>query len=131
MHRFTLMDSKILLGLSYADKDADIICAELIAGCAAISPEIPTQEEFASAFNKLLYTSIIHLDGDKIRLADFGREIIHKANRKADAGIQPGELVQLVLKELSGYKLKSMCNRNVWTQEQYQQAVNAQRGDTN
>ncbi|WP_049631567.1 hypothetical protein [Cellvibrio sp. pealriver] len=129
MHKFTLMDSHILLGIFYADKGADIVCTELIASCAAINPEIPSLEAFAAAFNKLLYTSIIHLDGDKIYFTDFGRELIHQAN--TNAGIHPNEPVQLVLKVLSGFKLKSMCNRNVWSQEQYQQAVNAQRSNAN
>ena len=127
MHRFTLIDSQILLGLAGADKGADITCPELIASCAAVGPSIPTREEFATAFNKFLYTSIINLDGDKIRFADFGREIIRKARGNANTGIESGQLKRLVLKELLGYKLKSMCNRNVWSQEQYEQAVNAQQ----
>ncbi len=129
MHKFTLMDSHILLGISYADKGADIECTELVASCAAINREIPSLGEFATAFNKFLYTSIIHLDGDKIYLTDFGRELIHQANTNASVGTSPNESVQLVLKVLSGFKLKSMCNRNVWSQEQYQQAVNAQQID--
>ncbi|WP_331344856.1 hypothetical protein [Cellvibrio sp. UBA7661] len=128
MHKFTLMDSHILLGISYADKGADIECTELVASCAAINREIPSLGEFATAFNKFLYTSIIHLDGDKIYLTDFGRELIHQAN--ASVVTHADESVQLVLKALSGFKLKSMCNRNVWSQEQYQLAVNAQRIDT-
>lgn len=127
MHRFTLTDSQILLGLAYADNGTDITCLDLISSCTAVGSSIPTREEFATAFNKFLYTSIINLDGDKIRFTDFGREIIRKAQGNANAGIQSDELLQLLLKELSSYKLKSMCNRNVWSQEQYEHAVNAQR----
>ena len=131
VHKFILKDSHILLGISYADKGTDIGCTELIASCAAINPEIPSLGEFASAFNKFLYTSIIHLDGDKIYLTDFGRELIHQASTKANAETNADESVQLVLKALSGFTLKSMCNRHVWSQEQYQQAVNTQRSDNN
>ncbi len=131
MHTFTLIDSQILLGLSYADKGADISCLELIVSCAAINHSIPSLAEFVEAFNKFLYVSAIVIDGEQIALASFGREIINNARSKANTDSQLGELMQLVLKELSGYKLKSMCNRHVWTQEQYQQAVNAQRNDPN
>lgn len=131
MHTFTPIDSQILLGLSYADKGADISCLELIVSCAAVNHSIPSLAEFAEAFNKFLYVSAIVIDGEQIALASFGREIINKARSKANTDHQLGELMQHVLKELSGYKLKSMCNRRVWTQEQYQQAVNAQRNYPN
>lgn len=129
MHTFTLIDSQILLGLSYTGKDADNSCAEVVASCAVVSDSIPTLAEFAEAFNKLLYVSAMSLNGDKITFANFGREIIKKARSTASVNLQPDELMQLVLKELSSYKLKSMCNRCVWTKEQYEQAVNAQRND--
>ncbi len=129
MHTFTVTDSQILLGLSYADKGAEISCAELVASCAGLSDTNPTLEEFAEAFNKFLYVSVISLAGDKIALANFGREIVNKALGNASNQAQSAELIQLVQKELSGYKLKSMCNRHVWTQDQYEQAVNAQRNN--
>lgn len=124
MHTFTLIDSQILLGLSCADKGADISCVELLASCAAVNNSIPDWAEFAEAFNKFLYVSAIGITGDKIAFANFGREIMNNARSKASAETQSDELVTLIQKELAGYKLKSMCNRSVWTQEQYQQAVN-------
>lgn len=129
MHTFTLADAQILLGLFYADKGADISCMELVASCAGLSDSIPTLAEFTEAFNKFLYVSAINLAGDKIALANFGREIIEHVQSKASAESNSVELMQLVLKELSGYKLKSMCNRHVWSQEQYEHAVNAQRNN--
>lgn len=126
MHTFTPTNSQILLGLFYADKGTEISCPELVASCAGLSDSIPTLEEFAEAFNKFLYVSAISLAGDKIALANFGREIVNKALSNAGNQPQSGQLMQLVLKELSSYKLKSMCNRSVWTQEQYEQAINAQ-----
>ncbi len=129
MHTFKLIDSHILLGLSCTVRGTDISCAELIASCAAVNNSIPGFTEIAAAFNKFLYVSAIDIDGDKIALANFGRDIINNARSKANADAQSDELVALVHKELSGYKLKSMCNRSVWTQEQYDQAVNAQRNN--
>lgn len=129
MHIFTLTDSQILLGLSYAGKGAEISCAELVASCAGLNDSIPALDEFAEAFNKFLYVSAISLAGDKIALANFGREIVSKALSNAGNLPQSVELIQLVQKELSGYKLKNMCNRHVWTQEQYEQAINAQRNN--
>ena len=129
VHTFTVIDSQILLGLSYADKGAEISFAELVASCAGLSDSIPALEEFAEAFNKFLYVSVISLAGDKIALANFGREIVSKALGSSGNQPQSAELIQLVQKELSGYKLKSMCNRHVWTQEQYEQAINAQRNN--
>ncbi|MDZ4262614.1 MAG: hypothetical protein U1B30_09825 [Pseudomonadota bacterium] len=129
MHIFTLTDAQILLGLSYADKGADISCQELVVSCAEVNNSIPALEDFAAAFNKFLYVNVINLDGDKITLANFGREIVNKALANASNQPQSDELIRLVQKELSGYKLKSMCNRHVWMQEQYEQAVNAQRNN--
>jgi hypothetical protein len=130
VHRFNIIDSQILLGLSYADKGADISCLDLISSCAAINHSIPARPEFAEAFNKFLYMSAINLDNDQLSLANFGREIINNASSRANTTPQPVELMQLVLKELSGYKLKSMCNRSLWTQEQYQRALDAHRNNS-
>lgn len=124
LHTFTLIDSQIFLALAYADKKADISCMDLIASCVAVNNSIPDLAEFAEVFNKFLYVSAIGIAGDKLTFANFGREIMNKVRSKASADAQSGDLVELVQKELAGYKLKSMCNRSVWTQEQYQQAVN-------
>lgn len=131
MHTFSVSDAQILLGLAGADKGADISCLELVTSCAAVNNSIPTLAEFAEAFNKFLYVSAIQLEGEQVIFADFGRELINKARRKTSADAQLDVLMQLVLKELSGYKLKSMCNRQVWTQEQYQQAVDLHRNKIN
>lgn len=124
MHTFTQIDAQILLGLSYADKGVEISCAELVEGCKMENLSVPALPEFAEAFNKFLYVSAISLNGDKIILGDFGRDIINKARSKSSANVQADELVMRVLKELASYKLKSMCNRTVWNQAQYQQATN-------
>ena len=129
MHTFSVIDAQILLGLAGADKGADISCQELVASCAAVNNSIPALAEFAEAFNKFLYISVIHIEGEQIALAGFGWGIINKARSHANSDAQSDELMKLVLKELSGYKLKSMCNRHVWTQTQYQQAVDLQRNN--
>lgn len=126
MHRFTIADAQILLGLYYADKGDEISCQKLIASCADVIHSLPTLPEFAEAFNKFLYISAIGLNGDKVTLGNFGRDIIDKARNKTSGNVDSDELALLVLKELAGYKLKSMCNRTVWTQEQYQQAIDIQ-----
>lgn len=125
MHRFNLKDAQILLGLSAMDDGYANSCAGLVAQCAAICLQIPTADEFATAFNKFLYISAIVVDGHTVALAPFGRAIIDKARIKAEAGASPMELQELLYKELSGYKLKSMCNRKIWTPLQYQQAIAA------
>lgn len=127
MHTFTLADAHILLGLSAADKGVEILCSELVAACTEVNHSLPTLAEFAAAFNKFLFVSAINLHGEKITFANFGREIINNARSKAGTNQQVNELLQCVLKELSGYKLKSICNRSVWTPAEYEQAVNAQR----
>lgn len=123
MYTFSLVDAQILLGLACSDKGADISCQELVASCAAVNNSIPALAEFAEALNKFLYISVIHIEGEQISLAGFGWGIINKARSHANSDAQSDELMKLVLKELSGYKLKRMCNRHVWAQEQYQQAV--------
>jgi hypothetical protein len=127
MHTFTLTDAHILLGLSAADKGVEILCSELIAACAEVNNSIPTLAEFAAAFNKFLFVSAINLQGEKITFANFGREIIKSARSKVSTNQHRDELLHSVLKELSGYKLKRICNRSVWTQAYYEQAINAQR----
>lgn len=125
VHSFNLIDAQILLGLSAMESGHAYSCAGLVANCAAISSAISTAEEFAAALNKFLYISAIVIDGESVSIAPLGRELINKARTKAKPDADIKELHELVYKELSAYKLKSMCNRNVWTQEQYQQAIAA------
>lgn len=127
MHSFNPVDAQILLGLYGAHQAGEFSCLDVIAACIAINNSIPTQEEFIEAFNKLLYVSAIFIDGEHVTLANFGNEVIHKAKAGASAEAHLGQLVTLVHRELSAYKLKSMCNRHVWTQVQYQQAVDLHR----
>ncbi len=126
MHSFTLIDAQILLGLSAMENGHACSCAGLVANCAVINIAIPTAEEFAAAFNKFLYVSAIVIDGESVTIAPLGWGLINKARTKAKPDVHSKELHELVHKELSAYKLKSMCNRNVWTQAQYQQAIAAQ-----
>jgi len=129
MHSFNPVDAQILLGLYCAHQTGEFSCLDVIAGCAAVNNSIPTPAEFTEAFNKLLYVSAIVIDGEKVTLANFGNELINKAKSSAGAKTQLGELVTFVDRELSAYKLKSMCNRQVWTQEQYQQAADLHRSN--
>ena len=123
MHRFNPVAAQVLLGLEGVDNNIEPHSLAIIASCYEITHTIPTLAEFAEAFNTLLYARAIEIDGDNVSLANFGRDIINAARSKANTEIQPQELLEFVYKELSGYKLKSMCNRTVWTQEQYQQAI--------
>jgi len=125
MHSFNLVEAQILLGLESVGDNAESHCLAIITSCYEINHSIPTYAEFTEAFNKLLYVSAIVIDGENVTIAKFGRDIINNARSKASAEIQLKELLELLYKELSGYKLKSMCNRTVWTETQYQQAVEA------
>lgn len=129
MHSFNPVDAQILLGLYCAQLAGELSCLDVIAGCAAVNNSIPTPAEFTEAFNKLLYVSAIVIDGEQVTLANFGNELISKAKANVGAESLLEEVAILVHKELSGYKLKSMCNRRVWTQEQYQQAVDLYRNN--
>lgn len=131
MHNFNLVDAQILLGLYCAHQVGELSCLDVIAGCDAVNNSIPTPAEITEAFNKLLYVSAIVIDGEQVALANFGKELINKAKADTNTEIQLVELVTLVHKELSAYKLKSMCNRHVWTHEQYQQAVDLHRSNIN
>lgn len=125
MHRFKQIDAQILLGLAAMEEGYASSCAGLLASCTAISSQIPTADELAAAFNKLLYISAIVLESESVALAPFGREMIAKVRAKTEGNVSPNELPKLLYQELSAYKLKSMCNRNVWSPEQYQQAIAA------
>lgn len=123
MHTFSLVDAQVLLGLYSVSPSDEISCLTIIKSCDSTSHLIPTFAELTAAVNKFLYVSVIIIDGDKIALTCFGRELVVKANATAKAETQLGELLVLVHKELAGYKLKSMCNRTLWTEDQYQHAV--------
>lgn len=125
MHRFNLVAAQVLLGLESVDGTTESHCFSIIKNCYQINHSVPTHTEFAEAFNQLLYVSAIVIDSEKVTLTNFGRDLINNARSKASTEIQLEELLELVHKELSGYKLKSMCNRTVWTEAQYQKAVAA------
>lgn len=122
MHKFNHTAALVLLGLESVVHD-ESNCLALVTCCYELNHLIPSHAEFADAFNKLLYVSAIVIDGEKVSLTNFGRDIINNVRRKSSVEANAGELLALVNKELSGYKLKSMCNRTVWTEAQYQQAV--------
>jgi hypothetical protein len=123
MHSFTLVDSRILLGLYHAGPGAELTCVALIANCRALNQTVPTLIEFAEAFNKFLYIGAIGITSDRVALTDFGRAIIDSARVNAELETATHEVMGLVHKALSRYKLKSLCNRTLWTPAQYHQAI--------
>ncbi|HSC66226.1 MAG TPA: hypothetical protein VLC79_00935 [Cellvibrio sp.] len=123
MYRLNPVAAQVLLGLEAAEGRADSNPTALITHCYEMFHSIPTYAEFAEAFNKLLYISALTIDGEKVSLADFGRDLINNARGKVDAKAQQNTTLEYLNKELSGYKLKSMCNRKVWSEAQYQQAA--------
>lgn len=123
MYRLNPVAAQVLLGLESVEMRADSNPTALIAHCYEMFHSIPTHAEFAEAFNKLLYISALTIDGEKVALANFGRDLINNARGNVDAKTQKNETLEYLNKELSGYKLKSMCNRKVWSEAQYQQAV--------
>lgn len=132
MHKFMPVDAHILVGLFYADKqakNAEISCLEIVASCWTINPAIPVLAEFASAFNKFLYARIINLDENKLSLTNFGRQLVQDISNSNETASTPDKLVTQLATVLAGYKLKSMCNRTIWTALDYQQAVDAQQNN--
>jgi len=129
MHLFITVDAKILLGLYWADKSIGSTCLSVISSCAAGSNQIPSHAEFVAAFNKFLYVSVIDIAGDTVALSSFGIDLVHNAQEVAGVAATAADVVDVIFKQLSAYKLKSMCNRNIWTEEQYLQAVNTYRNN--
>ncbi|WP_323813245.1 hypothetical protein [Cellvibrio sp. NN19] len=123
MHRFNLIDAKILLGLAFTERGSADSCTELLACCAKIDGKILKLDELAEAFNKFLYTSVIAIEGESVALTQFGWELINQLRGKLGEYAPVKQLHESLYKELSSYKLKSMCNRTVWTPAQYQQAT--------
>lgn len=123
MHRFNLIDAKVLLGLAFTERGTANSCAELLAGCAKIDAQALMLNELAEAFNKFLYISVIAIEGESVTLTQFGWELINRLRSKLEADAPVKQLHESLYKELSSYKLKSMCNRTVWTPVQYQQAT--------
>ena len=123
MHRFNLIDARILLGLAFTERGSADSCAELLASCARIDTQLLKLDELAEAFNKFLYISVIAIEGESVALTQFGRELINQLRSKLKVDAPVTQLHESLYKELSSYKLKSMCNRTVWTPAQYQQAT--------
>ena len=123
MHRFNLIDAKVLLGLAFTERGTANSCTELLSGCAKIDAQDFMLDELAEAFNKFLYISVIAIEGESVTLTQFGWELINQLRGKLGVDAPVKQLYESLYKELSSYKLKNMCNRTVWTPAQYQQAT--------
>lgn len=117
MYVFNFTDAWILFGIAAAEKRGDSRYASIVSSLPALDQILPSHSEFASAYNKFLYVSFIHSDGEKTTLTAVAQQILELAQQSGGNNIR-AQLEQ-IKKTLAAYKLKSMCNRHEWSEEQY------------
>lgn len=129
MHSFVPVDARILYGIFCAPGIG--FSYSSIALCSDDASHVPGYDIFAEAFNKFLYIGLIAIDGETVSLAPLGREIIARAQLAAGRDAEASEIIAKVFALLSRYKLKSMCNRKVWSEAQHQLGLDHYRATCN
>jgi len=127
MHRLSMIDVWILLGIYHAEPHSSGYYAEIISALPDLGKPLPTHDEFASAYNKFLYLSFIVADGEITRVSAVAKQLIESRKNSISTSDNDREWVDNIYQLLSTYKLKSMCNRHVWTECQYVAAIITKR----
>ncbi len=122
MHRLSIVDAWILLAIYHAGKSDGTGYAAIISSLPSIDRPIPAHDEFMAAYNKFLYLSFIVADGDKTSLSLAAKQLI-EATRLSGTTEDAQAWVDSIYKILSTYKLKSMCNRYEWKEDQYLRGI--------
>ncbi|MEN0037290.1 MAG: hypothetical protein AAGC78_09485 [Cellvibrio sp.] len=119
MHRISINEAWILVGIYRAQIAGEGSFAAIISSLPDIGWSIPSHSDFAAAYNKFLYIRFIHAEGDNTSLTDAAKQLVESAKNSLPVDSNEQEWVDGVYQVLSTYKLKSMCARQVWTENQY------------
>lgn len=119
MHRLSVIDAWILAGIYRAEQHGDVLYAGIISALPDINQRLPNHDEFSAAYNKFLYIRFIEADGDSTTLSAAAKLIVENVKNSLSADHRNRQWVDGIFKILSSYKLKSMCARQVWTEDQY------------
>lgn len=114
MYIFNFTDAWILAAIYLAGAKGENSYAQIIASLPNLGRSLPVHAECKVAYDKFLYVGLIVADGDKTSLSVVAESLVKNAYIESAA-----LWVAAIEKQLAPYKLKSMCNRFEWTEEQY------------
>jgi hypothetical protein len=119
MHRISVIDAWILLGLYCADQRGRGDYNAIISLLPDIDQPLPTHAEFLAAYNKFIYIRFIVANDDYTEISAAAKQLVETVKNSLSADASNRQWIDGIYKILSSYKLKSMCARQVWTEDQY------------
>ncbi|WP_039914730.1 hypothetical protein [Cellvibrio mixtus] len=123
MNLLSFEDAWIFLGIKYAENEAQDYYAGLVGNFYYINHSMPGYEQFITAYNKLLYLSVINKAENRIPVSEFGNVIYLNGLAKSTPATQPREMAEIIFAELKPYKLKSACRQSPLSAEEYAVAI--------
>lgn len=114
MYTFNFIDAWILAAIYSAGLKGESSYAHIIANLPNLGRPLPVHAECKIAYDKFLYIGLIVADGHKTSLSAVAEKLVKEAYVENTL-----QWVSAIEKQLVPYKLKSMCNRFEWTEEQY------------
>lgn len=114
MYTFNFIDAWILAAIYSAGLKGENSYAHIIASLPNIGRPLPVHSECKIAYDKFLYIGLIVADGDKTVLSAVAGKLVKDAYIENAA-----QWVAAIEKQLVPYKLKSMCNRFEWSEDEY------------
>lgn len=118
MYMFNLTDAWILAAIYMAEAKGENAYAQIIASLPALDRPLPSHAECKTAYDKFLYLGLIVADGDKTSLSPVAENLVKETQDK-----NLTQWICAIDKQLAPYKLKSMCNRFEWQEDQYMRGV--------
>ena len=125
MNNISFEDAWIFLGMKYAENESTDYYAKLTGFFNDINQSIPGYDEFISAYNKLLYLSVIKNENGKVYIMEFGNSIYRNALSKSTPDALPRDIAELIRVELKPYKLKSACRQSPVSVQEYGAAASS------
>lgn len=118
MYMFNLTDAWILAAIYLAGAKGENAYAQIIENLPVLDRPLPSHAECKSAYDKFLYLGLIVTDRDKTSLSLVAENLVKETHDK-----NATQWICAIEKQLAPYKLKSMCNRFEWQEDQYMRGV--------
>ena len=118
MYMFNFTDAWILAAIYIAGAKGENTYAQIIENLPVLDRPLPSHTECKSAYDKFLYLGLIVADGDKTSLSLVAENLVKATHDKNTT-----QWIFALEKQLAPYKLKSMCNRFEWQEDQYMRGV--------
>lgn len=118
MYMFNFTDAWILAAIYLAGARGENSYEQIIASFPNFGKPLPVHAECKTAYDKFLYIGFIVADGNKTSLSAVAATLVKEAYAESAA-----QWIAAIEKQLAPYKLKSMCNRFEWNEEQYRRGI--------